>query len=161
MRDCWCDRIGRNNTGIRMIKQTIQAQLKEAMRAKNSLKLDTLRFILSELKYKEIDVQHELSDEEILEVMSREVKKRRDAIELFKNSGRDVLVKEEEVKLAIILEFLPVQMVPEQIEEVVDRAISKLGKENMGAIMREIMPEVKGKADGKLVSQIVQKKLSS
>lgn len=143
-----------------MIKAAIQEQLKTAMRTKNTLALDALRYSLSEIKYVEIDKKRELTDEEIIDVLVREVKKREDAIKLFKDSGRMQLVEEEEEKLSTIRALLPEQLSKEEVEKLVDEAISQAKSPNMGEVMRVLMPKVKGRADGKLVSALVKDKLS-
>ena len=144
-----------------MVKQLIHSQLKDTMRAKDAVKLETLRFLLSELKYKEIEKQHELTEEEELEVLSKEVKKRKDAIELFRKSGREALVTEEESKLGVITTFLPAQMDRNDVEKIVADVVARMGKENMGMVMKEVMAQVKGKADGKVVSDLVRSKLAA
>ena len=144
-----------------MIKQQIQDQMKEAMRSHDKVKLETLRYVLSQIKYREIEKRDTLTDEEEIEVLTREVKKRRDAIELFRKSGREVLVVEEEVKLTVITALLPAQMSAEEIQKIVTAAVAKVGKNNMGLVMKEIMSQVKGKADGKLVSGLVKRSLSN
>lgn len=143
------------------IQKTIQDQLKDAMRAKDSVKLETLRYVLSELKYSQIEKQRDLTDEESIEVLSREVKKRRDAIDLFHKSGREELVEEEKAKLTFITSLLPAQMEASDIETIVDEVITSVGKENMGQVMKEVMTRVKGKADGRMVSEIVQAKMKA
>lgn len=143
-----------------MIMQQIQDQIKDAMRAKDSVKLETLRYILSGIKYVQIEKQRDLTDEEILDVLAKEVKKRKDAIELFRSSGRDGLVLEEETKLSFIMGFLPAQLPREDVEKIVDAVIAKIGKENMGMVIKEVMVQVKGKADGKMVSQLVRERLA-
>ncbi len=142
-----------------MLKNTITEQIKTAMRAHEKLTLETLRFVLSQIKYSEIEKRRELTDEEAIAVLSNEVKKRREAIKLFKDSGRNELVTEEEAKLAVITSLLPEQMSAEAIEKLVEAAIAKVGKGNMGVIMKELMPQVRGRADGSLVSEIVKKKM--
>ncbi|PWU23599.1 glutamyl-tRNA amidotransferase [Candidatus Cerribacteria bacterium 'Amazon FNV 2010 28 9'] len=144
-----------------MIRQQITDQLKDAMRAHDGVKLETLRYVLSQIKYVEIDKKHELSDDEVISVCANEVKKRREAIELFKKSGRDELVREEDAKLAIILALMPKQLTRDEIITLVDDAIAKIGKENMGALMKVLQPQVKGKADGKLVSEIVKERMTT
>lgn len=143
-----------------MLMQTIREQIKAAMRSKEAVKLDTLRFVLSTLKYKEIEVQRELTDDEILDTLGKEVKKRRDAIALFAQSGRTALVAEEEEKLAIILELLPAQMSQTEIESVIDDEIAVVGTANMGMLMKAVLAKVKGRADGKLVSDLVRQKIA-
>jgi len=142
-----------------MIRDKITQQVKDAMRAKDAVKLETLRFVLSGIKYVEIEKQRELTDAEIIDVLGKEVKKRKEAIELFRSSGRTELVSEEEGKLVFIISLLPEQMSREEVEAAVDAAIAKVGKDNMGLIMKELMPTVKGKADGKLVSDIVKERM--
>ena len=134
--------------------------MKDAMRARNGVKLETLRYVLSQIKYKEIEEHRELTDDETIGVLANEVKKRKEAIKLFRDSGRDQLVAEEEEKLTTITSLLPSQMSREEIEALVDAAIAKVGKANMGAIMKELMPTTRGRADGSLVSEIVKEKMA-
>ncbi len=143
-----------------MIKLTIQSQLKDAMRAKDTIRLDTLRYVLSEIKYEEIAKQRELSDDESLAVLSREVKKRKDAIELFNKSGRNELVREETEKLQIILSLMPKQLERDELERIVDEVVATATDKNFGMIMKEVMNRVKGQADGKVVSEVVKAKLT-
>jgi uncharacterized protein len=143
-----------------MIMQQIQDQIKDAMRAKDSVQLETLRYILSGIKYVQIEKQRDLTDDEILDVLAKEVKKRKDAIELFQKSGRDGLVQEEETKLQYIKALLPAQLPREVVEKIVDEVIARSGKENMGVVIKEVMAQVKGKADGRMVSDLVREKLA-
>lgn len=143
------------------IKQTITDQMKEAMRARDAVKLETLRYVLSQLKYSEIEKHRDLSDDEMLGVLANEVKKRKEAIKLFKDSGRDQLVTEEEEKLTTITSLLPAQLTREEVETLVDTAIAKVGVANIGAIMKELLPHTKGRADGSMVSEIVKAKMSA
>ena len=144
-----------------MIKTQIQAQLKDAMKARDSVKLETLRFLLSELKYAQIAVQHELTEDEELQVLTKEVKKRTDAVELFKSSGRDQLVTEEEEKLVFIRSFLPAQLSSLELEQIVDEVISSTPDRSFGTVMKEVVARTKGKADGKAISIVVKTKLGS
>lgn len=144
-----------------MIKQTIVDQIKDAMRAHRQMELGTLRYILSQIKYKEIDKKRELHEDEVIDVLSSEVKKRRDAIKLFKDSGRDELVTEEEKKLVVITSLLPAQMSEEEVASLVELAIQKVGRENMGLVIKEVIPQVKGRADGSMVSRLVKEKMSA
>ena len=144
-----------------MIKAQIQSQLKDAMKARDSVKLETLRFLLSELKYAEIAVQHELNEEEELQVLTKEVKKRNDAVELFKNSGRDQLVTEEEAKLVFIRSFLPAQLSSQELEVIVDQVIAEVSDRSFGTVMKEVVARTKGKADGRIISTLVKAKLGT
>lgn len=143
-----------------MIKQTITSQMKDAMRARDAVKLETLRYVLSQIKYSEIDKKRDLTDDEIIGVLANEVKKRKEAIKLFADSGRDQLVSEEEVKLGTITSLLPEQLSQEEVERIVDEAILKVGKANMGMIMKEVSPQTRGRADGSMVSAIVKERMS-
>jgi uncharacterized protein YqeY len=142
-----------------MIKQTIMSEMKDAMRAHDSVKLETLRYILSQIKYSEIDKKRELTDDENIAVLANEVKKRKEAISLFASSGRDQLVTEEQQKLETITSLLPAQLTRDEIEVIIDEAISRVGKANMGAVMKEVTPQTRGRADGSLVSEIVKAKI--
>lgn len=142
-----------------MLKDQITEQIKTAMRERNTLSLETLRFVLSQIKYAEIEKRRELTEDEIIGVLSGEVKKRRDAIKLFADSGREQLVTEEEAKLKVITSLLPEQMTAQEIETLVDAAVAKVGKGNLGAVMKELMPQVRGRADGAIVSAIVKQKI--
>ena len=144
-----------------MLMGTIQNQIKDAMRAKDSVQLETLRYVLSTIKYVQIEKQRELTDEEIIEVLGKEVKKRKEAIDLFRKSGRDVLVTEEEQKLVFISRLLPEQLSQDEVTKVVGEVVASVGKENMGMVMKEVMARVKGKADGKMVSDIVRAQLAA
>lgn len=139
-----------------MVFSLIQDQIKDAMRAKDAQRLETLRYVLSQLKYAQIEKRNDLTDDESLSVLSKEVKKRRDAIELFQKSGRLELVKEEEEKLAVITALLPEQMSTQEIEQIVRSVIAREAGAQMGLIIKTVMQETKGRADGKIVSQIVQ-----
>src|SRR5258708_3016050 len=143
-----------------MIKHTITDQMKDAMRARNGVKLETLRYVLSQIKYKEIEEHRELTDDEAIGVLANEVKKRKEAIKLFRDSGRDQLVAEEEEKLTTITSLLPTQMSREEIETLVTAAIAKVGNANMGVIMKEVVPATRGRADGSVVSEIVKEKMA-
>lgn len=144
-----------------MIKEQIQSQLKEAMKARDSVKLETLRFLLSELKYAEIALQHELTEEEELQVLSKEVKKRTDAVQLFNDSGRDQLVTEEEAKLVFIRSFLPAQLSAQELEVIVDDVIADVPDHSFGSVMKEVVARTKGRADGKTISSLVKAKLGN
>lgn len=144
-----------------MIKAQIQSQLKDAMKARDSVKLETLRFLLSELKYAQIALQHELTEEEELQVLTKEVKKRTDAVQLFKDSGRDQLVMEEEAKLVFIRSFLPAQLSQAELEQIVDQVIATVPDRSFGTVMKEVVLKTKGKADGKTISSLVKAKLGT
>lgn len=142
-----------------MLRQTIQDQIKEAMRAKDTVRLEALRFVWSEIKNKEIDKHADLTEEEILALLQKEVKNRSEAIADFKRGQRDDLVSQEEAKLVVIKAFLPEQMGADEIGLIVDEVISG-GEVDFGKVMGLVMARVKGKADGTLVSGVVRERLT-
>jgi len=140
-----------------MLRDKLTDQMKQAMKAKDVLRLSALRYLMSLVKNKEIDKKSELTDEEVMGLVKTEVKKRREAVEQFKKGGRDDLVAEEEEKIKVLEEFLPEQMSREEIEKVVEKVRGDV--DDFGQVMGKVMNEVKGKADGKLVSEVVKNKL--
>ncbi|RMF82328.1 MAG: GatB/YqeY domain-containing protein [Chloroflexi bacterium] len=145
-------------------KTQLKDSLKAAMLAKDLVRRDTIRLILNEIAQVEKDDNKELSPEEVLALLQKEAKKRRETIEEAQKSGHDELAKSEQVELAIIEGFLPQQMSREEIATVVEAAIAQTGASSpkeMGQVMGIVMPQVKGRADGKLVSQIVRELLGA
>ncbi len=140
------------------LRKKIQDEMKAAMRAQEKLKLEALRYLWSLIKNAEIDVKKELGDKEIEAIVKSEVKKRREAIEEIKKSGRNEVVKEEEEKLRVIEAFMPEQLGKAEIEKVVDEIVSE-GESDFGKVMGQAMGRFKGKADGKMVAESVKKKL--
>lgn len=145
-----------------MIYITIQSQIKDAMRAKDQLRLDTLRGMLAgftnELVAKGRKPQEQLTDEEAVTVITRLAKQRKDAIEQYKAGGRDELVKEESAQFAVLEEFLPTQMPREEIESYVKERIDSSGvidPAKKGQFMGAIMKDLKGKADGGIVKEVI------
>lgn len=142
-----------------MLRETLLSGIKNAMKTKNAVELDALRFVWARVKELEIDKKTELTDEEIVSVISREVKARREAILQFSNAHRNDLVDAEEEKLTVLVNLLPKQMTESEIEEVVEQVRLQVGN-NFGQVMSRVMELVKGRADGSLVSNIVKQKLS-
>ena len=146
-----------------MISDTITQKIGEAMKAKDEIRLSTLRMLSSALNYEKIDKQHTLSEEEELEVVRREAKKRRDAIEAYKKAGANERAEKEEKELAILQDYLPEQMPDSELEKKVKEAISQTGASSMadiGKVMGVVMAKVKGRAEGGKVSELVRKNLS-
>lgn len=150
-----------------MTKQELQTQLQESMKARNEVKTSTLRMLLSAINYYEIQkggAGYEATPEDVLTVVQKEVKQRNDSIEQFKAGGRQDLVDKETAELEILKEFMPEQMGEEEIRVLVKQAISETGAtsaQEMGKIMGNLMPKVKGKTDGSLVNRIVQEELKA
>lgn len=148
------------------LKEKLTADMKEAMKAREEgrQRLGVIRLVRGAIRQQEIDGQRELDDEAVLSVISKEVKQRRDAIEEFQKGGRDDLVRQNEAEIAILMEYLPQQMTEDEVRSAVQEAIAATGAstpKDMGKVMRELMPKVKGRADGKLVNQIVRERLDA
>jgi hypothetical protein len=140
------------------IKEKIAEDIKKAMQEKNELLLLVLRGINAVVQNKEIAKKDKLTEEEMLQVISSEAKKRKDSIEGFKKGGRDELVKKEEQELEILKKYLPEQMGEEQITEEVKKVIGEVGAtgpQDTGKVMGPLMAKLKGKADGGMVGKIV------
>jgi|SRR3989344_5246502 len=162
------------------LKEKIANNLKSALKGKRELEISTLRQLLAaivnkekekrakiakrkeEIREEELVKESELSDEEVLEVISSEMKKRREAIEGFQKGGRRDLVEKEKAELEILQNYLPEQLSEEEIKKLVKEAIERVrasGQKDMGKVMGELIPKIKGKAEGGVVSQIVKELL--
>jgi hypothetical protein len=162
------------------LKEKINQDYKEAFKAKDESRVSTLRMLNSTVKNRELekrskliksgasenelDAQSVLNDEEMIEVISSEVKKRRDSINQYRQGDRPELANQEEVELAILVAYLPQQMTEEEIRQEVKKAVAAsgaLGTQDLGKVMKVLMPVVKGKVDGSLVNQIVKEELGN
>jgi len=144
--------------------QILQNEMKQALKAKDNLKLSVIRMLISEIKKVQIDKKKELSDEEIIEVIQRYAKQRKEAIKQYKDAKREDLAQKEEQELEIVSKFLPKQLSEEEIVKIVEQVIKETGASSMrdmGKVMKIVMEKVKGRADGSLVSKIVKEKLSN
>jgi uncharacterized protein len=143
------------------LKDRIASDLKEAMRARDQLRLDTLRSALSGFIYKRTESGQELSDAEELDVVRRLAKQRSDSLAEFEKAGRADLAEKERAEREILLAYLPPQRSEADIREIVQSVLSELAPEarNAGAVMKVVMPQLKGQADGNLVRQIVTEEL--
>ncbi len=144
------------------LKERLQAELKEAMKARDSVKVSTLRLLGSLIKYKEIDAKKDLDDEGVLAVLSTAVKQRRESIEQFEKGNRPDLADKERAELAIIQGYMPAQLGRDEVAALVKETIAETGAagaKDMGKVMKALMPKVKGKADGKLVNELVKELL--
>ena len=143
--------------------EEIDDELKDAMRARDAERRDTLRLILNALKNSQKELQRSLSEEEELQVLQRERKRRVEAAEAFRGGGHEDRAEAEERELAILEEFMPAPLGEDEIEEIVDDAIAEVGATSMadlGRVMADVMPQIAGRADGSVVSQIVREKLA-
>jgi len=141
----------------------IKEQLADAMREGDTARRDALRLILSSLQGAEKELQRELHDDEELQVLQRERKKRIEAADAFRAGGREEQAEKEEVELDVLEEFMPDPLSEEEVEEIVDDVIAEVGATSMrdiGRVMADVMPQVAGRADGSSVSQLVREKLA-
>jgi uncharacterized protein len=145
------------------LRERLTDEMKGAMKARDDLRLSTIRLVRSVVKNREIEVKHDLDDRETSEVIASLVKQRRESIRLFQEAGRSDLVEKEEKELAVLLGFLPPQLSRAELEDLVARAIAESGAQgskDMGKVMKALMPHVAGRADGKEVSEVVRGKLA-
>ncbi len=148
------------------LEERIDSDLKEAMRAKDAVKLSVLRMLKSALKYSAIEkagTNGKLDDAEATQVIRRQVKQRQDSIESFEKGGRAELAEKEKAELTILGAYLPKAMAPEELAKIVRETIAEIGatsKAQMGAVMKSLQTKVAGRADGKSLSQEVQRQLS-
>ena len=141
----------------------LEDELKQAMVARDSDRRDALRLILSSLRSAEKELQRPLHDDEELQVLQRERKRRVEAAEAFRAAGRDEQAAGEQRELAVLEEFMPAPLTEEELEEIIDDAIAEVGATSMrdlGRVMADVMPQVSGRADGSVVSQLVREKLA-
>jgi uncharacterized protein YqeY len=145
------------------LREKLDEDLKAAMRAKDSLRMNTVRGLKSAIKYREIELMKPLDDAGILGVVATEIKRRRDSVEQYKAGNRVDLADKEEAELRILQEFLPQQMSQAELEAKVDQVIGQVGAKgpkDMGAVMKALLPDVQGRADGKVVSELVKQRLA-
>lgn len=143
-----------------MIKDEIQKAVAVNLKAGKTTEVKVLRFLVSEINYAEIAKQGQLTDEEAVSLLQKEVKKRKEAIEMFRKGNRADLVTDEEAQLIIIGQYLPKQLSDEQLNKIVEETVQSVeDKSNIGKIIGQVMAKVKGQADGAKVAQLVRQKL--
>ena len=141
----------------------IETELTAARKARDDGRRDALALLLSSLRSAEKDLQRPLSEDESLQVLQRERKKRVEAIEAFEAAGREEQAEKEELELDVLEEFMPEPLSEEELEEIVDDVIAEVGAtsiRDLGRVMADAMPRVSGRADGSVVSQLVREKLA-
>lgn len=141
----------------------IEQGLKEARLARDDARRDALSLLLSSLRSAEKDLQRPLSEDESLQVLQRERKKRVEALEAYRDAGRDDQAGVEQHELGVIEEFMPDQLTEDELDEIVDDVIAEVGAtslRDLGRVMADVMPRVSGRADGSTVSQLVREKLA-
>ena len=143
--------------------ERLEDDLTESMKSRDETRRDAVRLILASLRSAEKDLQRPLSDGEELQVLQRERKKRQEAAEAFRAAGRDEAADHEETELAILGEYMPEPLSEDELEAIIDDAIAENKATNMrdlGRVMADVMPQVAGRADGSVVSQLVREKLA-
>ncbi|MFQ5328597.1 MAG: GatB/YqeY domain-containing protein [Thermodesulfobacteriota bacterium] len=146
------------------LRSKLTEEMKVAMKSGDKPRLSTIRLLISAAKNREIDIKRELNDEEMRQVISTMVRQRKESIEQFKAGGRQDLVDKEENELATLAEFLPPQLARDEIAALVSGVVDELnaaGMKDMGRVMKELLPKVTGKADGKVVSEMVREQLTA
>ena len=141
----------------------IEDELKAAMRERDDVRRDALRLILTSLRSAEKELQRPLSEQEELQVLQRERKRRHEAAEAFREGGSEERAETEEAELAVLEEFMPEPLSEDELETIIDDAIAENGATSMrdlGRVMADVMPQVAGRADGGDVSQLVREKLA-
>lgn len=144
------------------LKDILAQDLKESMKFKNKVKKDVVTMVRAAIKQREVDERIELGDADIIDVIAKQVKQKRDAIEEFQKGKRQDLVDLTNEEIKILLDYLPPQLSEDELEELVKDTINETQaqtKKDLGKLMAVLMPKVKGKADGKQVNQIVAKYL--
>jgi uncharacterized protein YqeY len=145
------------------LEEKLVEEMKQAMKANDKLRLSTIRMIRSSLKNKEIELRKKLENEDILKVIQVMVRKGEESIEQFQAGGRTDLVEKEKKEIEILKSFLPQPLSQEEILKIIDQSIQEaqaLSLKDMGKVMKLVMPKIGGKADGKLINQLVKEKLS-
>lgn len=145
------------------LKEQIPADLKKALREKNKKELNVLRMLQSAIRNREIDSGKDLDDDSaIIEVINSEIKKRKDTVEEYRKVNREDAAREEQEEIEILMRYMPEQLDEESIREYVLESVSKLnasGLKDLGTVMKDVKPGLKGKADGKIINKIVREEL--
>lgn len=145
------------------LKERLMADLKDALRSQDTHRKDAIRMVRAAIVNKEIELQREVTDAEVEQLISQEVKRREEALELFRRAGREDLITKEQTELEILHSYLPEQLSQEEIKRVVQGIVAELGakdRSQMGPVMRRAMEELRGKADGRLVNELVRETLN-
>ena len=146
------------------LKQILLSDLKGAMKSRDSLKVDTLRLIVSEIKNKEIDLHEELGDGDITALLTTQIKRRKEAASLYEQGGRTDLKEKEEKEMAFIQTYLPEPVGEEELKQRIGEVIAETGAQgpkDMGKVMKVVVPEFKGKAEGDQIRKLVTELLAS
>lgn len=145
------------------LQNEISSALKDAMRAKDEAKLACLRLVLTAIKKREKDVRRSLEDQEVISVISTQIKQRRESIDQYRKAGREDLVKAEESELQVLQAYMPEQVSEEEMSQALDEVIAEVGAvsmKDMGKVMKAAMAKLAGRADGRAINEMVKAKLS-
>ena len=145
------------------LKEQLTQDMKSAMKQKEQVRLSTIRLVRSAIKNREIELGKELDDADVVKVISTAVKQRKEAIEQFTKGGREELAEKEQAELKVLEVYLPQQLGEEELAALVKEAVEAVNAtsmKDMGKVMKEIMPKVQGRADGKIINQMVKSHLS-
>ncbi|RDY23970.1 GatB/YqeY domain-containing protein [Romboutsia maritimum] len=144
------------------LKEKLQEDLKSSMKNKDTVRKSVVTLIRASIKQFEVDNRVELEEEGIIDIIAKQLKQRRDALVEFQKASREDLVKETEAEIQVLKEYLPQQLSEEELNEIVKDTISEVGAtsmKDMGKIMSAIKPKTKGRADGKLINELIKKNL--
>ena len=144
------------------LQERIETAMREAMLARDIRRVGTLRMAMAAFQNRRIELGRDLTDEDVVDVLSKQMKLRRESIEHFRAAGRDAMVQVEEEESAIIAEFLPQPLSADELASIVDAAIAETGAASpadMGRVMGKVTPQTRGRADGKAVAELVRSKL--
>ena len=145
------------------LKETLMRDLKTAMKTKDKRTKDTITMVRAAIKQKEVDERVELDDDGVLKVLAKEIKERRGSIEEFEKAGRDDLVESTKAEIDVLMKYMPEQLSEEELEKLIRQVMEENNiteKKQMGLLMKNIMPKVQGRADGKAVNAIVNRILN-
>ncbi len=147
-----------------MLREKIAEEMRAAMKAREQARVAALRMLMTAVKNTEVEKLHELSDDEVLDVIAREAKRRRESIDAFEKAGRSDLVEKETAELHVLEAYLPDKLSDAELAALVEQAVAETGASSpkqMGEVMKALMPKVRGRADGAQVSALVKAKLGS
>ena len=147
-----------------MLREKIADDMRDAMKARETVRVAALRMLMASVKNAEVEKRHDLSDDEVLDVVTKEAKRRRESIEAFEKGGRTDLVEKESAELSVLEAYLPERLSDEELAALVDAAIAETGAtspKQMGDVMKALMPKLRGRADGGQVSALVRSKLGA
>ena len=145
------------------LEERLVEEMKQAMKSNDKLRLSTIRMIRSALKNKEIELRKKLEDEEVIKVIQAMVRKGEESVEQFQTGGRRDLVEKEKKEIEILKSFLPQPLSQEEMLKIIDQSIQETqasSPKDIGKVMKSVMPKMGGKADGKLINQLVKERLS-